>query len=341
MVLGHSLRGFAACAILLGGCTSEVVPVPEGTGEYRLVRQIAGPDGGYDYLSVDSEAKRLFVAREFGVMAVDLDSGVVTSPLIEANDVSAVLILPGTGSMLSTVYGEDKAVIFDRATGARQGEIATGKSPDAAAFDRSSGLVFIMNAKSNDVTVIDPSASKAVATIAMGGKPEAAVADGKGRMFVNIEDSAEIAVIDVKRRVVSSRYKLPGCEEPTGIALDPESGTLISACHNRTAKLIDAATGTDRGSVKVGENSDGAIFDAQRRLAYIPSKDGTLTIFGLDPAGKPHDPRTVKTAPGARTAALDPATGRIYLAAAQAERAADGEERQLPGTFRVLVVAPK
>lgn len=340
-MLDHLLRGSAAFAILLGGCTSEKASEPVASGEYHVVQKIAGPDGGYDYLSVDSAAKRLFVAREYGVMAVALDSGAVTSPLIEANDVSAVLVLPGTESMLSTVYGEDKAVIFDRATGARQGEIATGKSPDAAAFDRSSGFVFVMNAKSNDVTVIDPAARKAVATIGMGGKPEAAVSDGEGRMFVNIEDSAEIAVIDVAARAVAARYKLPGCEEPTGIALDPESGTLISACHNRTVKLIDVKTGADRGSVKAGENSDGAIFDAQRRRAYIPSKDGTLTIFGLDAAGKPHDVRTVKTAPGARTAALDPATGRIYLAAARTELAADGEESQLPGSFRILVVAPK
>lgn len=339
-MLKHLLFTSAPVALLLGACSADR-PAAVSPGGHHVVERIAGPDGGYDYLSVDSAAKKLFVAREYGVMAVALDSGALTGRLIEANDVSAVLVLPNTGLMLSTIYGEDKVVIFDRATGARQGEIATGKSPDAAAFDRASGLVFVMNAKSNDATVIDPAAKKMVATIAMGGKPEAAVSDGAGRMFVNIEDTSEIAVIDVARRTVVGRYKLPGCEEPTGIALDPASGTLISACHNRIVKLIDAKTGADRGSVPVGENSDGAIFDAGRRLAYIPSKDGTLTIFGLDKAAKPHDIETVKTAVGARTAALDPATGRLYLAAAQTTTDAKGEEQQVPGTFQILVVAPK
>ena len=336
----HLLLTSAPVALLLGGCSPDA-PAAAGSGRHSVVERIAGPDGGYDYLSVDSAAKRLFVAREYGVMAVALDSGAVTKQLVEANDVSAVLVLPNTKWVLSTIYGEDKVVIFDRATGKRQGEIATGKSPDAAAFDRSSGLAFVMNAKSNDVTVIDPIAKKAVATVAMGGKPEAAVSDGAGRMFVNIEDTAEIAVIDVARRAVVARYKLPGCEEPTGIALDPASGTLIAACHNRMVKLIDAKTGADRGSVPVGENSDGAIFDVDRRLAYIPSKDGTLTIFGLDTSAKPHDIETVKTAPGARTAALDPATGRVYLAAAQSTTDTKGDENQVPGTFQILVVAPK
>lgn len=342
-MLTHLLRTSVPVALLLGACSSDAEPGPAAgsPAEHGVVQRIAGPDGGYDYLAVDSAAKKLFVAREYGVMAVALDSGAVTERLIEANDVSAVLPLPNGEWMLSTVYGEDKAVIFDRATGVRQGEIATGKSPDAAAFDRASGLVFVMNAKSNDVTVIDPVAKKAVATIATGGKPEAAVSDGAGRMFVNIEDTAEIAVIDVAKRAVTARYKLPGCEEPTGIALDPVSGTLISACHNRMVKLIDVKTGADRGSVTVGENSDGAIFDVGRRLAYIPSKDGTLTIFGLDKAAKPRDIETVTTAPGARTAALDPASGRVYLAAARSTTDAKGEERQVPGTFQILVVAPK
>ena len=337
------LRSSALLALALGACSPSAEPQPEAAGAaaHAVVQRIAGPDGGYDYLSVDSTARTLFVAREYGVMAVALDNDAVTERLIAADDVSAVLILPGTPSMLSTVYGADKAIIFDRATGALQGEIATGKSPDAAAFDPASGLVFVMNAKSNDVTVIDPAAKKAVATIAMGGKPEAAVADGAGRMFINIEDTAEIAVVDVAQRTVVARYKLPGCEEPTGIALDPVTGTLISACHNRTVKLIDVKTGADRGTVPVGENADGAIFDPAKRLAYIPSKDGTLTIFRLDSSAKPQDLQTVTTAAGARTAALDPATGRVYLATAQSTLDAGGEEEAVPGTFQVLVVAPK
>lgn len=335
-----------ATALALAACNGEQAPAPkpsaspETTG-HAVVQRIAGPDGGYDYLSVDSAAKRLFAAREFGVTAIDLADGKVTERLITADDVSAVLILPGGNQMLSTVYDGDKAVIFDRTTGKVAGEIATGKSPDAAAFDPASGLAFVMNAKSNDTTVIDPKAMKAVATIPMGGKPEAGAIDGKGRLYINIEDSAEVAVIDIARRAVVARHKLAGCVEPTGIAFDPATATLISACHNGTVKLTDAATGSDRGSVPIGKDADGAIFNPATRLAYVPAKDGTLTIFRLDDQAKPQDIETVKTAPGARTAALDPATGRVYLSAAEFRPDGKGDEEQVPGSFAFIVVAPR
>jgi YVTN family beta-propeller protein len=336
------LRSSALAVLALTACGApKPNPEPPTTGHHEVVQRIAGPDGGYDYLSVDSVARKLFVGREYGVMAVALDGGTVTERLIDASDVSAVLVLPGTNAMLSTVYGADKAIIFDRTNGKKLGEIATGKSPDAAAFDGKSGLVFVMNAKSNDTTIIDPRTMEAVATIPLGGKPEAATSDGAGRMFINIEDSAEIAVIDVTRRAVATRYKMAGCEEPTGIAFDAASNTLISACHNRIVKLTDAATGADRGSVPVGANADGAIFNPVTRLAYIPCKDGTMTIFRLDQQARPHDVETVKTQPGARTAALDAKTGRVYLAAAQSTTDAKGEEQLVPGTFNILVVAPK
>lgn len=332
----------AAAALALGGCSADAPDKAEPARHaHKVVQTISGPDGAYDYLSVDSDAKRLFSAREFGVMALSTETGTVTDRLIEANDVSAVLVLPGTSLMLSTVYGDDKAVIFDRRTGEKKGEIATGKSPDAAAYDPASRLVFVMNAKSNDATVIDPVTMKVLATIPMGGKPEAGVSDQKGRLYVNVEDSAEIAVIDTAGRSVTARYKMAGCEEPTGIAFDPLTATLIAACHNSTVKLIAAADGADRGTVRVGADSDGAIFNPVTRLAYVPSKDGTLSIFQLDDQGKPGPVETVKTAPNARTAALDPATGKVYLASAEFRKDEAGEDVPVPGSFKIVVVAPQ
>lgn len=331
----------AALVALAWSLAAAASAAQSATPLHAVVDRIPGPDGGYDYLAVDSAARRLFVARAFGVMAVDLPTRALTPRLIQANDVSAVLPIPDSPLMLSTVYGEDKAVIFDRATGAAVAEVATGQAPDAAAYDPFSKLVLVMNAKSADVTLVDVRKRGAVGTIALGGKPEAAVSDGRGRVFVNIEDTAEIAVIDIAARKVAGRYKLPGCEEPTGIAHDPTAGVLIAACHNRTVKLVDARTGADRGSVAVGENADGAIFDPARRLVFIPCKDGTLSIFALGADGRPGPSQTVKTAPGARTAALDPTTGRIYLAAQQARLDDKGEEILVPGTFEILVVAPQ
>lgn len=331
----------AALVALACSLATAASAAQSATPAHAVVDRIPGPDGGYDYLAVDSAAKRLFVARAFGVMALDLSTRALTPRLIQANDVSAVLPIPDSPLMLSTVYGEDKTVIFDRATGAAVAEVATGKSPDAAAYDPFSKLVLVMNAKSADITLIDVAKRAAVGVIPLGGKPEAAVSDGKGRVYVNIEDTAEVAVIDMTARKVAGRYKLPGCEEPTGIAHDPTAGVLIAACHNRTVKLVDARTGADRGSVAVGKDADGAIFDPARRLVFIPCKDGTLSIFALGADGKPGPSQTVRTAAGARTAALDPTTGRIYLAAQQARLDDKGEEVLVPGTFEILVVAPQ
>lgn len=334
-MLTNTLSALFAAMLAAGAAGGSAPPA------HAVVERIPGPDGGYDYLSVDSAAKRLFVARRWGVMAVDLDSGKVIERLMEANDVSAVLPIPGGPLMLSTAYGDDKAVLFDRRTGEHVAEIPTGQAPDAAAYDPASGLAFVMNAKSADVTAIDVGRRTSVATIPVGGKPEAAVSDGRGRLYVNIEDTAEVAVIDVASRKVVERLKLPGCHEPTGIAYDAAAGLLISACHNGVAKLVDARTGADRGSVAIGKDADGAIFDPATRLAYIPAKDGVLTVFRLGADGAPGPAQAVETEAGARTAALDPSTGRVYLAAQPSRLDAAGEDVPVPGAFKILVVAPR
>jgi DNA-binding beta-propeller fold protein YncE len=305
---------------------------------FSVIESIPGPDGAYDYIAVDSEHQRVFVARKYGVTAVDLNARTVRRKLVGVNDASAVLIIPGTNLMLSTEYGGTTAVLFDRETGKVKNRVKVGKAPDAAAYDPATQLVFVMNTKSNDSTLvsIENDKAQAIATIPLGGRPESAVADGNGLVFVNIEDGAEVAVIDSKERKVTKRLKLEGCVEPTGIAYDSASTTIISACHNGVARLLDARTGESHGAVKIGNNADGAIFDSERRLAWIPADDGTLTWFRLETTGRVTIVDSVKTAPGARTAALDAQSGRVYLPVQQEK----SEDELVPGTFRILVVAP-
>jgi YVTN family beta-propeller protein len=307
---------------------------------YRVVDSVAGPDGGYDYASVDSATQRLFVAREYGVMAIDLRTRELIPKLIAGNDVSAVLIIPDSSLLLTTNWGADTATLLDRRTGAVKKQIPTGKQPDAALFEPTAKRAWVMNGASRDISVIDVMKAVVVATVPLGGKPEAATADGKGTVYVNIEDTAEVVAIDVVAHKLVRRYPLVNCVEPTGIAYDATSGLLISACHNGVVRLLSAADGKDRGSVTVGQDADGAIFDDARRLAYIPCNDGTLTIFGLDRTGRAAPAVQVKTARGARTAALDATTGRLYLPTADFTADEKGEPVRTPGTFRVLVVAP-
>lgn len=328
------LRIVAVSALLAGVAVHADEP-------YVVVDSIPGPDGGYDYASFDGASDRLFVAREYGVMAVDVEQRAVTPKLVSGNDLSAVLIVPGTPLMLSTNWGGDTATLFERATGKIAAEIKTGDGPDAAAFDPLTRRAFVMNSNSGDVTVIDIATRSVVGTVPLGGKPEAGVADGQGRVYVNVEDSATIAVIDVASLRVVARHALPGCEEPTGLAYDPASRLLIAACHNRTVKLVDAASGADRGSVVVCSDADGALLDERRHLVYVPCDDGTLTILSLDAAGTAKTIQAVQTRPGARTAAFDPDSGRVYLPVATFETDASGERKLVPGTFAVLVVAPR
>jgi YVTN family beta-propeller protein len=326
------MRVFLAAALAASLCATAQAD------NYRVIETIAGPDGGYDYASVDSVAQLLFVAREYGVMAIDLRTRKVTPKLIAGDDVSAVLIIPDSDLLLITNWGGDTVTLLDRRTGAVAARIAAGKQPDAALFEPTAGHAWVMNGASLDISVIDLVNKRVVATIPLGSKPEAAAADGKGTVYVNLEDTAEVAVIDVASHKVLRRYPLTDCVEPTGIAYDAVTGLLMSACHNAVVRLLSASDGKDRGSITVGEDADGAIFDAARRLAYIPCDDGTLTIFALDRAGRAERVASVKTARGARTAALDATTGRLYLPTADFTADEKGEPMHTPGTFRVLAV---
>ncbi|MGK6320331.1 YncE family protein [Sphingomonas sp. DT-204] len=323
-----------ACAILAAA-------VPASAPRYAVVDRIPGPDGGYDYVSVDPEIGRVFVGRRDGVMAVDLADRKVIPALVPGQGVAAVLSIPGSTLMLSTNGKTATATLFDRRTGEVKATIPTGEDPDGAAYDPASGLAFVMNGGAQSVSVIDLAQAKTVASIPLGDTPEAAVSDGKGRLFVNLEHGAAIAVIDIATRTVAARYALAGCETPTGIAYDAASGLLISACQNGIAKLVDAATGRDRGAVPIAHEADGAILDAGRRLVYVPCNEGSLAIFPLSIAGKAGPVTRVPTQVGAYTAALDPRSGRIYLPAADWAKDANGDDKRVPGTFKLIVVAPQ
>lgn len=215
--------------------------------------------------------------------------------------------------------------------------------PDAVLFEPRTRLIIVFNGKSQDATLIDPKTKSVVGAIALGGKPESAAADGAGRVFVNLEDKNAIAVIDLSARKVKGTYALPGCDAPTGLTFDAALGALISACDNTVAKVIDADTGADLGTLEIGHGPDGVLLDATRRRALIPSGDGMLTIVALKARGEIAVVGSVQTALGAKTGALNPATGVAYLpSAALLPTAKEGERpKRAPGSFKILMIAPQ
>ncbi len=325
--------GLAALAAISAGAALPAAPA------YRLVAQLPAGDGGWDLLSVSSADKRLYVAHGDRVTAFDLASGKAIDTLVAGHRVHAALAIPGTHDVLSTNGETNDALLFDGRTGEIRETIPTGTKPDAAAYDPVTRTVWIMNPGSGDVTVVDPAGGKVLGTIPVGGSLELAVADGHGKLFVNIEDKNEVAVLDTRARKLLGRFPLKGCDGPTGIAFDPRSQEIVSACGNGVA-IVSSPGGKEVASLPIGKGADGAAFDPVHHLALVPAgRDGNVTILRL--GAKPAVVGTVTTAVSARTIAVDESTGRAYLPAADYSPAPAGQRpKAVPGTFRALVIAP-
>jgi DNA-binding beta-propeller fold protein YncE len=336
--VNHLLKaGVVFAATVLALCAA----AEPAANPFVVVQRIAGPDGAWDLAAVDAAARRLYVGRGYGVMAVDLATGKVTDKLVEGAGVHGVLPIPGSALVASANGRSNEAILFDGVSGKVEATIPTGASPDALLVEPKSGLLAIFNAKSKDATLYDRAARAVVGVVALGGKPEAAAADESGRVFVNLEDKSEIAIVDVAARKTTGAYPLPGCEGPTGLARDAALGVLISACANQVAKVIDEKSGKDLATLAICKKPDGVMLDARRRRAFIPCADGSLMVLALSAPQDVKVAATVQTQAGAKTGALDPETGRLYLPTAKfAPAESEGARpKPLPGTFEILVVS--
>ena len=329
----------AALSFIAAGFASAASAAPS----YGVTDHLKGAgDGGWDYASFDPAHGRVFISRAGGVTVVDVATKAVST-----------LTIPGAGRMheslplahgrllLVTDGNANAAHLIDAGTGAGVADIATGQKPDAAVFDPASGLALVMNGHSGTVTLIDPAARKAVGDVTLGGSLEFAAADGKGKVFVNIEDQNQIAVIDTKARALTGHYPLPGCTSPGGIAYAANAGVLIVACQNKVAKVLNAADGHDLATLAIGAGPDAVFYDPTRHLAFIPcGRDGVLEVIAVRGPGDVAVVQTVPTELGARTGAVDPATGVIYLPTAKYQISPNGLPSIVPGTFEVVVVSP-
>ncbi|MGI4880289.1 MAG: YncE family protein [Janthinobacterium lividum] len=326
------LRLLAAAAIVL-----VALPALAADLGMKVTKRIPGPDGGWDYVNVSADGRTMLVSRADGVMTIDLASGAVNPHLVAAARTHGAVTVPNSkvGMVTSTTSGG--ALLFDAATGAVTATIKTGTKPDAAAYDPATGMLLVMDNAGGGVAVIDPKTQTLIGTVAVAGALESAAVDGKGRLYVNVEDKGEIAVIDVAARKVLRTIKLVDCDEPGGLALTRQ-GYLIAACANGRAKVVEAKSGKLRADIAIGAGPDAVIYDAPRDRAYVPTgRDGALTA--IDTTGVPHGIGVVPTQKGARTGAIDPATGNVYLPTARFAAAEAGQRpKAVPGSLEVLVV---
>jgi YVTN family beta-propeller protein len=284
---------------------------------YHLLRKIPlGGDGGWDYVTVDPDAHRIYIARSTRVMVVDEETGKLIAEIPNTPRVHGVALVPKLGRGFITTAGDSSVAVFDLKTLAVTGRVRAGVRPDAIVYDASSGRVYVMNAGGNSITVIDAATTKVVGTIDLKGGPEAAVVDMKGHLFVNLEDSSAVQVVDTKTLTAVGYWPLSPGTEPTGIALDEEHHRLFSNCADSMMVILDSTNGKIVKTLSTGRGVDGAAFDAQSHLAFSPNGVGTLTVVHEEGADEFKVRENVPTQAGARTMALDPKTHHVFLVTA-------------------------
>ena len=303
-----------AVAVLTLGAT--VMTTQAAAPAYAVLDRIAGPDGGgWDYTTIDATKRRLYMARDAGILSMDLDSRQIVPVAIAGAGTHTAAIVGDTGLVLVTNGNQNNVSVFDTKTQKSLGTVAVGERPDAAIYDPNTKLVAVMNHRGGTVSLIDPAQLKLVRTIAVGGVLEFAAAAGDGRLFLNIENQHTVAVLDLNAGTVLKRWVLSGCEEPSGLVYDAEDALVASVCGNGVTKFLHAADGTEAASLNTGNGADGLILDAARKRLFVPAgEDGTLAVVALGAA--PSIVQMVTTAKGARLGAVDPKSGRIYLPSA-------------------------
>lgn len=346
MVITMGTTSWLQCALLYSGAAA-LLASPTGAAsaakpasDYRVTSTWKlGGEGGWDYLSVDSDRHRLFIARSTRVMVVDTESGRPIGEIADTPGVHGVALDSEIGHGFTSNGRENSVSVFDLNSLAVLKKVAVGNVPDAILYEPFSKRVFTFNAKSHDTTAIDASKGDVVGTIELGGKPEFAATDGKGTAFVNIEDTSEIVAFDPVRLVMKSRWKLTDCEEPTGLAIDRRNRRLFAGCSgNKKMVVLDADTGKMIASPAIGEGCDATAFDSDRELAFASAGDGTITVIQEAGGDKFAVAETVATRKSARTMALDGKTHRLFTVAANV--GPRPERKMEPDSFVVLVVEP-
>jgi len=293
-------------------------------------------DAGFDYLSIDNVNHHLFVSHGTMVNVVDLNTGRQIAVIGDMKGVHGIAVVNKSNRGFISDGRANAVVAFDLTTFKTIATIPVdAKGPDGIIYDPFSDRVFCFNGESNNSSVVDPNTLKQVGTVDLGGGPEFAVSDGKGKIYNNLEDKNSLDVIDVKTLKVIMNYPLAPCGGPTGVALDAANNRIFSACRqNKGMSVVDAATGKVITTLPIGGGVDAVAYDPETKLIFCSCGDGTTTIIKQQSADQYSVVQTLKTPVRAKTMALDASTHKIYLSVADFE---PGTRKALPGTFKVLV----
>ncbi len=324
---------------------NSVQAAPPGSG-YHLIRKMpVGGEGGWDYLTVDPDAKRIYLSRGTHVMVVDEEKGEVIGDIPNTEGVHGIALAKDLGKGFTSNGRANTLRVFDLATLKATATVTVpGKNPDSILYDADNKRVWTFNGGTANATAIDAASGAVLTTVAVGGKPETPVLDGKGSIFLNIEDKNSLVELDAKAMTVKHTYPMEGCEAPSGIAMDTVHRRVFAGCSDsKKLAVVNADTGKVVATPAIGEDTDASGFDPATGLAFASCREGVLSIIHEDSPDKYSVVANVKTEFGARTMALDPKTHHVFLVTADLKPAgaptADNPHprpQPVPGTFRVL-----
>ncbi len=316
----------------------------DGTDFHLLKKYGIKSDGGWDYLTVDTDKKNVYVSHGNQVNIINTETGDSVGVIKNTSGVHGIVLVKDLNKGYTTNGRDNSCTVFDLKSNQEITKITTGTNPDAVLYDDFSKKVFVFNGKSEDATVIDPTIDKVVSTISLGGKPEAGVSNGNGLIFVNLETTNEVGVIDANSYEVKIKYKINQGDEPSGLAIDRLADRLFIGCGgNQTMVMMDASSGNNIAHFPIG-NCDGVTFDPIYKMIYSSNGEGTISVIKEINPNKFELVKNIITEKGARTIAIDLGTHHLFTSTALSEAAQSTLENPHPrpkivsGTFHVLEI---
>ncbi len=323
------LAALFAAALFSAAIFSQAAAKPGASG-YHVIKTVPVPgDEGWDYVYVDSDARRVYISHATHVVVMNADTYAIEGDIPDTPGVHGIAVAPDLGR-----------AIFDTKTLKTLGTAKTGANPDAIIYDPTTKRVFTFNGRGKDSTVINAADGSVVGTIPLGDKPEFAVADGKGTMFVNAEETSNMVVLDSQNLKETHRWPLAPCKSPSGLAGDLKSRRLLAVCDDKVSAVVDADSGKVIANPAICEGPDAAAFDPSSSYFFASCGDGNLTVIHEDSPDKFTVVDNIPTKKSARTMGLDLKTHKIFLPSAEFEPPAPGERRGKikPGSFAIIVV---
>ena len=305
---------------ILAAALSLGIGAPDSSNYHLLKKVPLSGAGGWDYLTVDGAARRLYITHATQVIVVDADSLEVVGNIPGLAGVHGVAIAAEFGRGFITNGGSNSVTVFDLKTLAKIGEVKVGNKPDAIVYDPASKRVFAMNGDGDSSTAINAADGKVVGTVELGGGPEFTIADGKGNVFVNLEEKNQLLRIDSATLTVKDRWPVAPCEAPSSLGFDADNSRLFLGCRSKVMAVVNAADGKVVASYPIGDHADATAFDPTAKVTFTSTGDGNIFAFHQDSPDSYSALPTIPTVKGSKTMTIDKKTQRLFVPAREGDQ---------------------